>query len=195
MCAAQVESILKPVRGIRDAQRRAGITPTNHSRHNIQAVKEQSRLNALQKAQQQDERISAATGGLRRQSGAGTRHAGASTQDEACRCALPSFYQPTQCAWHTHTFSRHAMPVLLLDLQPQVLVPLEAGSSTSSPAGAAHLALQATSAQQGTLLRRTNWQLLQQQHVGQSRQRPRPEQVLGSTCTSQTLGRCVCVCV
>jgi hypothetical protein len=65
-----VESILKPVRGIRDAQRRAGITPTNHSRHNIQAVKEQSRLNALQKAQQQDERISAATGGLRRQSGA-----------------------------------------------------------------------------------------------------------------------------
>lgn len=53
----QVESILKPVRGIRDAQRRAGITPTNHSRHNIQAVKEQSRLNALQKTQQQDERI------------------------------------------------------------------------------------------------------------------------------------------
>lgn len=69
----QVESILKPVRGIRDAQRRAGITPTNHSRHNIQAVKEQSRLNALQKAQQQDERIIAATS---RSKAAGSRQIG-----------------------------------------------------------------------------------------------------------------------
>lgn len=58
--SSQVESILKPVRGIRDAQRHAGITPTNHSRHNIQAVKEQSRINALQKAQQKDDRIIAA---------------------------------------------------------------------------------------------------------------------------------------
>lgn len=48
------------MRGIRDAQRHAGITPTNHSRHNIQAVKEQSRINALQKAQQKDDRIIAA---------------------------------------------------------------------------------------------------------------------------------------
>jgi hypothetical protein len=56
--AMQVESILNPVRGIRDAQARAGITPTNHSRHNILAVKEQSRINALQK-QQQAETIAA----------------------------------------------------------------------------------------------------------------------------------------
>lgn len=67
----QVESILKPVRGIRDAQRRAGLTPTNHSRHNIQAVKEQSRLNALQKAQEQDDRIMAATSGARSSRGTG----------------------------------------------------------------------------------------------------------------------------
>lgn len=53
-------SILKPVRGIRDAQERAGITPTNHSRHNILAIKEQSRLNALQKLQQQDDALAAA---------------------------------------------------------------------------------------------------------------------------------------
>lgn len=51
----QVESVLNPVRGIRDAQARAGITPTDHSRHNILAIKEQSRLNALQKLQQQDD--------------------------------------------------------------------------------------------------------------------------------------------
>lgn len=50
-----MESILNPVRGIRDAQARAGITPTNHSRHNILAIKEQSRLNALQKLQQQED--------------------------------------------------------------------------------------------------------------------------------------------
>lgn len=72
----QVESILKPVRGIRDAQRRAGITPTNHSRHNIQAVKEQSRLNALQKAQEQDERILAATSGARSKGTTAGRAAG-----------------------------------------------------------------------------------------------------------------------
>jgi hypothetical protein len=51
----QVESILNPVRGIRDAQARAGITPTDHSRHNILAIKEQSRLNALQKQQQEQQ--------------------------------------------------------------------------------------------------------------------------------------------
>lgn len=51
----QIESILNPVRGIRDAQTRAGITPTDHSRHNILAIKEQSRLNALQKLQQQED--------------------------------------------------------------------------------------------------------------------------------------------
>jgi hypothetical protein len=50
----QVESILNPVRGIRDAQIRAGITPTNHARNNVLAVKEQSRLNALSKLQEQD---------------------------------------------------------------------------------------------------------------------------------------------
>jgi hypothetical protein len=43
------------VRGIRDAQARAGITPTDHSRHNILAIKEQSRLNALQKQQQEQQ--------------------------------------------------------------------------------------------------------------------------------------------
>uniref|UniRef100_A0A383VWF5 Enkurin domain-containing protein n=1 Tax=Tetradesmus obliquus TaxID=3088 RepID=A0A383VWF5_TETOB len=53
--SSQVESILNPVRGIRDAQARAGITPTDHSRHNILAIKEQSRLNALQKQQQEEQ--------------------------------------------------------------------------------------------------------------------------------------------
>eukprot|EP00878_Enallax_costatus_P033014 GHUV01036380.1.p1 GENE.GHUV01036380.1~~GHUV01036380.1.p1 ORF type:complete len:236 (+),score=83.94 GHUV01036380.1:656-1363(+) len=52
--SSQVESLINPVRGIRDAQARAGITPTDHSRHNILAIKEQSRLNALQKQQQED---------------------------------------------------------------------------------------------------------------------------------------------
>jgi hypothetical protein len=52
---SQIESILNPVRGIRDAQARAGITPTDHSRHNILAIKEQSRLNALQKQQQEQQ--------------------------------------------------------------------------------------------------------------------------------------------
>eukprot|EP00879_Flechtneria_rotunda_P006544 GHRR01006877.1.p1 GENE.GHRR01006877.1~~GHRR01006877.1.p1 ORF type:complete len:304 (+),score=128.73 GHRR01006877.1:354-1265(+) len=53
--SSQVEAVLNPVRGIRDAQARAGVTPTNHSRHNILAIKEQSRLNALQKLQEQDD--------------------------------------------------------------------------------------------------------------------------------------------
>lgn len=57
---AQVESILNPVRGVRDAQIRAGITPTNHARHNALAVKEQSRLNALYKQQEVQEAAEAA---------------------------------------------------------------------------------------------------------------------------------------
>lgn len=77
----QVESILKPVRGIRDAQRRAGVTPTNHSRHNMLAVKEQSRLNALQKLQQH-EQPTQDTGGtrdLRRTLSSGSRGGAAGT--------------------------------------------------------------------------------------------------------------------
>lgn len=41
---------MNPVRGVRDAQMRAGITPTNHARHNAAAVREQSQMNALRKA-------------------------------------------------------------------------------------------------------------------------------------------------
>lgn len=85
----QVDSILRPVHGIRDAQRRAGITPTNHSRHNIQAVKEQSRLNALQKSQQQDERIMAATSSFR------SRAAGSGRQTGTQLCLFPNRAPPT----------------------------------------------------------------------------------------------------
>lgn len=52
--SSQVASILNPVRGVRDAQERAGIKPTNHNRNNIAAVKERSKLNALQKLQEQE---------------------------------------------------------------------------------------------------------------------------------------------
>lgn len=46
----QIENIMNPVRGPRDAQIRAGITPTNHARQNAQAVREQSNMNAMRKA-------------------------------------------------------------------------------------------------------------------------------------------------
>eukprot|EP00882_Tetradesmus_deserticola_P031888 GHRQ01036068.1.p1 GENE.GHRQ01036068.1~~GHRQ01036068.1.p1 ORF type:complete len:247 (+),score=80.07 GHRQ01036068.1:247-987(+) len=64
--SSQVESILNPVRGIRDAQARAGIKPTDHSRHNVLAIKEQSRLNALQKQQQEQQAQQAFCPQLRR---------------------------------------------------------------------------------------------------------------------------------
>ncbi|KAF6265685.1 calmodulin-binding-domain-containing protein [Scenedesmus sp. NREL 46B-D3] len=71
--SSQVESILNPVRGIRDAQARAGIKPTDHSRHNVLAIKEQSRLNALQKQQQeqQAQQQSLSGGGSRAAAAAG----------------------------------------------------------------------------------------------------------------------------
>lgn len=53
--STQVGSCLNPVRSVRDAQRRAGIKPTDHARHNLMAVKEQSRLNALRRMSSQDE--------------------------------------------------------------------------------------------------------------------------------------------
>jgi hypothetical protein len=40
------------VRGVRDAQARAGIKPTDHARQNLLAVKERSRLNALRRLSQ-----------------------------------------------------------------------------------------------------------------------------------------------
>jgi hypothetical protein len=58
------------VRGIRDAQARAGITPTNHSRHNITAVKEQSRLNALKKLQDQEDAAGAPSAAKQRRAAA-----------------------------------------------------------------------------------------------------------------------------
>lgn len=73
----QVESILNPVKGVRDAQRRAGIEPVNHSRNNALAVKEQSRLNALKKLQEQEEAEQAEQNrgkpALRRTSSGGSR--------------------------------------------------------------------------------------------------------------------------
>ena len=62
------------MRGIRDAQIRAGITPVNHARNNVIAVKEQSRLNALSKLQEQElaadqrqyRRSSSSNGGISR---------------------------------------------------------------------------------------------------------------------------------
>ncbi|PNW79608.1 hypothetical protein CHLRE_08g359850v5 [Chlamydomonas reinhardtii] len=48
--SSQIENIMNPVRGPRDAQIRAGITPTNHARQNAQAVREQSNMNAMRKA-------------------------------------------------------------------------------------------------------------------------------------------------
>jgi hypothetical protein len=44
-----VENLLNPVRGPRDAQIRAGRTPTDHSKHNRTAIKEASQMNALRK--------------------------------------------------------------------------------------------------------------------------------------------------
>lgn len=58
------------MRGIRDAQARAGITPTNHSRHNITAVKEQSRLNALKKMQDQEDAAGAPSAAKQRRAAA-----------------------------------------------------------------------------------------------------------------------------
>eukprot|EP00877_Chromochloris_zofingiensis_P007501 jgi/Chrzof1/3003/Cz12g07200.t1 len=75
--SSQVESILNPVKGVRDAQRRAGIEPVNHSRNNALAVKEQSRLNALKKLQEQEEAEQAEQNrgkpALRRTSSGGSR--------------------------------------------------------------------------------------------------------------------------
>jgi hypothetical protein len=78
------------VRGIRDAQRRAGITPTNHSRHNIHAVKEQSRLNALQKQQaaaEQGQRAARKPLGTSSGTGASSRRASSGGVDGSCSCA------------------------------------------------------------------------------------------------------------
>ncbi|KXZ51626.1 hypothetical protein GPECTOR_12g590 [Gonium pectorale] len=46
---------MNPVRGPRDAQMRAGITPTNHAKNNAVAVREQSQMNALRKAAEQQQ--------------------------------------------------------------------------------------------------------------------------------------------
>lgn len=102
----QVESILKPVRGIRDAQRRAGITPTNHSRHNVQAVKEQSRLNALQKLQQQDERIMAATSSFRsKAAGSGRQTSTAAGRGQPSRSSSLNSGGDLRCAQRCWTDS------------------------------------------------------------------------------------------
>ncbi|KIY96606.1 hypothetical protein MNEG_11355 [Monoraphidium neglectum] len=53
--SSQVSGCLNPVRGVRDAQARAGIKPTDHARQNLLAVKERSRLNALRRLSQDEQ--------------------------------------------------------------------------------------------------------------------------------------------
>jgi hypothetical protein len=65
----QVASCLNPVRGVRDAQRRAGIKPTDHARQNALAVKERSRLNALRRLSE----VRGEGAGAGRGGGAGSR--------------------------------------------------------------------------------------------------------------------------
>ncbi len=57
----QIEGILTPVRGVRDAQVRAGITPVNHARNNVHAVREVSRMNSLKKLQETEDAAASAT--------------------------------------------------------------------------------------------------------------------------------------
>jgi hypothetical protein len=64
--SSQIESLLNPVRGPRDAQARAGIKPTDHARHNRTAIREASQMNALRKLQ--DDQDTAAKPGLQRNS-------------------------------------------------------------------------------------------------------------------------------
>ncbi|GAX83094.1 hypothetical protein CEUSTIGMA_g10520.t1 [Chlamydomonas eustigma] len=54
--SSQIQNILNPVHGPRDAQIRAGIKPPNHAKSNISAVKEQSSLNQLRKMAVQEEK-------------------------------------------------------------------------------------------------------------------------------------------
>lgn len=51
--SSQIESIINPVRGLRDAQQRAGIVPVNHAKANAMAVREASQMNALRKANEE----------------------------------------------------------------------------------------------------------------------------------------------
>jgi hypothetical protein len=37
--SSQVANMLNPVTGLRDAQRRAGLTPVNHARDNLLAIR------------------------------------------------------------------------------------------------------------------------------------------------------------
>jgi hypothetical protein len=46
---SQVANMLNPVTGLRDAQRRAGLTPVNHARDNLLAIKELSLKNKARK--------------------------------------------------------------------------------------------------------------------------------------------------
>jgi hypothetical protein len=54
--SSQIQNILNPIQGPRDAQTRAGIKPLNHAKSNISAVKEQSSLNQLRKIAIQEEK-------------------------------------------------------------------------------------------------------------------------------------------
>lgn len=53
--SSQIENLMNPVRGPRDAAVRAGVKPVNHARHNVLAVKDLSQMNALRKAAEQPE--------------------------------------------------------------------------------------------------------------------------------------------
>lgn len=87
--SSQIESILNPVMGIRDAQLRAGIKPTNHAKNNVAAIKEQSKMNALRKLQGDDKDPvtgrslhRSSSGGSKSNSFGHTREAGRRTTSE-----------------------------------------------------------------------------------------------------------------
>ncbi|GMH42473.1 hypothetical protein BSKO_10392 [Bryopsis sp. KO-2023] len=52
--STQVENLLNPVRGVRDAQRRQGVVPVNHARQNKDAIKQMSQINGLKKIQRNE---------------------------------------------------------------------------------------------------------------------------------------------
>ena len=55
--SSQVANMLNPVTGLRDAQRRAGVTPVNHARDNLLAIKELSLKNKARKEAEAATRI------------------------------------------------------------------------------------------------------------------------------------------
>lgn len=96
-----MQHFLNPVHGVRDAQVRAGLTPTNHHRNNVLAMKEQSRMNALRK--QQEAQADATPAWKRTPSGKGPAAAAAAAR-RCCSAQQPlpplaaSLFLPTATA-------------------------------------------------------------------------------------------------